>query len=84
MNKNGNKVNVARLEERIISIQDTLKELKEMIGNIRGCVENNEKEVVELKGCFGSHLNEHKSDLVKIGIFISMIVIIINIALRFI
>jgi chromosome segregation ATPase len=84
MNKNGNKVSVARLEERIINMQETLKELKEMVSNIKGCVDTNEKEVNEIKGKFSSHLDEHKSDLVKLGIFISVVVIIINIALRII
>jgi len=82
MGKNNSKVSVARLEERIINMQETLKELKEMIVNIRMCGENNEKEVADLKGRFGSHIDVHKSDLVKLGIFISIVVIIINVVLR--
>lgn len=79
-----NKVTIARLEERMINVQETLKELKNMVSNIRGCVESNEKEVNELKGKFSSHLDEHRSDLVKLGIFISIIVIIVNIFIKFI
>jgi hypothetical protein len=82
MARTNGKVNVARLEERIINMQETLKELKGMVANIKGCVDANEKEVGEIKGRFSSHLDEHKSDLVKLGIFISVIVIIVNIALR--
>lgn len=84
MARTNDKVTIARLEERMINLQKDTDEIKSMISNIKGCTEDNEKKTSRLEGEFTSHIESHRSDLVKLGLFISVIVIIINIALKLI
>jgi ABC-type phosphate transport system permease subunit len=77
-------VTIARLEERLINLQKDVQEIKGMVLNIRGCAEEAETKANVLEGQFSAHIESHKSDLVKLGLFLSVIVIIINVALRLI
>jgi ABC-type phosphate transport system permease subunit len=84
MARTNDKVTIARLEERLINLQKDMQEIKVMISTIRGCAEEAETKASKLEGQFSSHIESHKSDLVKLGLFLSVIVIVINIALRLI
>jgi len=84
MAKSNDKVTIAILGERLAYLQKDIEEIKNMISTIKGCAETAEQKAANLEGQFTSHIENHKSDLVKLGLFISVIVVVINIALRFI
>ena len=58
MNKN-EKSMIARLDERTKLIHDDIKDMKNSISRIRGCISTNEKHAVKLDAKLEGHLGSH-------------------------
>ncbi len=71
---NTTKVSIARLETKIDYITQSIEELKanqkEIVNNmsqIRGCIASTDRVVVGVRQQLIDHINQHKTEMVKIG-----------------
>ncbi len=72
------RIEIARVDERVKAIHSDIIEIKNSVKGIHGCIKNNELEIVSIRTQIKNHLENHKRDLVIFGVFITTISVIIN------
>jgi len=79
---NGDRVIMARLEERIIAMQTDVGEIKSEIKTVKGCINNTEKFAVETRTMLTGHLKEETKKMAGWGIGVSILAIIVSVIMK--
>ena len=74
------KVTLSVLDERIKNLSDTINEVKDLITNIKGCIDETRIETTKLKVEFNNHVKEHEQGIKWIMWVPSLLAVIIALA----
>ena len=60
---NGDRKMIIRLEERFKNMHEDIREIKDSVKNIKGCIHNSEMSILELDTTLYNHLKNHSSKI---------------------
>ena len=73
---------LVRLEERIIAIQNNIKDIKTTVGGIQGCINGNESAILETRTILNSHLDQGKHSWKITAVIVSIISLVVSILFK--
>ena len=75
---------IAVLNTHIMYIRKSIDEIKDSLKSERKILDSHAVKLAKLEKGLNNHLEQHRSDLTKLGIIVSIIAFIISILVRFI
>ena len=73
---------IIRLEERIIAIQGHIKDIKDTVGGIQGCINGNETVILETRTILNSHLEQGKHSWKITAVIVSIISLVVSVIFK--
>ena len=79
---NGDRVFLARLEERMIAMQGDVREIKSEMKSVKGCIHNTEKFAIKTRTILTDHLEQENKRTKMMAIGVSFLAVIVSIILK--
>lgn len=79
---NGDRIFLARLEERMIAMQNDVGEIKTEIKTVKGCIHKTEKFAIETRTILTDHLKEEAKKMASWGVGVSIVAVIVSVIIK--